>query len=95
MGEEGKITEFIGPPKLTKFERARIIGARALQIALGAPTLIDIDDKTIKPIDLAIKELETGILPITIKRKLPDGAFVYVPLKALMGMEKSKKLSHK
>ena len=78
MGEDCKITEFIGPPKLTRFERARIIGTRALQIALGAPMLVEIDDKTINPIDLAIRELEAGILPITIKRKLPDGTFAYV-----------------
>lgn len=93
--EEGvKITDFIGPPKLTKFEKARIIGTRALQIALGAPLLINIDDKTAKPIDLATKELEAGILPITIKRKLPDGTFVYIPLQKLTAVEE-KKISKK
>ncbi len=52
--------------KFTKYERARIIGARALQISLGAPVLIDVD--TSDPIDIAIKELEKGVIPITVKR---------------------------
>ena len=52
--------------KLTRYERARLIGARALQISLGAPVLIDIDKG--EPIDLAMAELEQGIIPITVKR---------------------------
>ena len=53
--------------KLTRYERARLIGARALQISLGAPVLIDIDQG--EPIDLAMAELEQGVIPITVKRK--------------------------
>ncbi|MDP2766055.1 MAG: DNA-directed RNA polymerase subunit K [Candidatus Methanoperedens sp.] len=52
--------------KLTRYERARIIGARALQISLGAPVLIDVDRK--EPIDIALMELEKGVIPITVKR---------------------------
>lgn len=52
--------------KLTRYERARIIGARALQISLGAPVLIDVDRG--EPIDIALKELEKGVIPITVKR---------------------------
>jgi DNA-directed RNA polymerase subunit K len=52
--------------KMTRYERARIIGARALQISLGAPVLIDIDKG--EPIDLAMAELEQGVIPITVKR---------------------------
>ncbi len=63
----------IGPPKLTRFEKARIIGARALQIAMGAPLLTKPSDKMTKPIDIAIAELEKGVLPVTIRRRLPDG----------------------
>ncbi|MEM3736542.1 MAG: DNA-directed RNA polymerase subunit K [Candidatus Bathyarchaeia archaeon] len=66
-------TAIIGPPKLTRFEEARIIGARALQIALGAPLLITPPKGVTKPIDLAILELRKGVLPITIRRQLPDG----------------------
>ncbi|CAG1007523.1 MAG: DNA-directed RNA polymerase subunit K [Candidatus Methanoperedens sp.] len=53
--------------KLTRYERARLIGARALQISLGAPVLIVIDKG--EPIDLAMAELEQGVIPITVKRK--------------------------
>jgi len=56
----------VSETKFTKYERARIIGARALQISLGAPVLIDVD--TSDPIDIAIKELEKGVIPITVKR---------------------------
>ncbi|MCX9024470.1 MAG: DNA-directed RNA polymerase subunit K [Candidatus Methanoperedens sp.] len=52
--------------KLTRYERARIIGARALQISLGAPVLIDIGRG--EPIDIAMMELEQGVIPITVKR---------------------------
>ncbi|MDO9098778.1 MAG: DNA-directed RNA polymerase subunit K [Candidatus Methanoperedens sp.] len=52
--------------KLTRYERARIIGARALQISLGAPVLIDIERG--EPIDIALMELEKGVIPITVKR---------------------------
>ncbi|MFH0889872.1 MAG: DNA-directed RNA polymerase subunit K [Candidatus Aenigmatarchaeota archaeon] len=51
----------------TRFERVRIIGARALQISLGAPVLIkDIDE--IDPVKIAIKEMEQNLIPITVIR---------------------------
>ena len=53
--------------ELTRYERARIIGARALQISMGAPTLIE--SNTADPIDIAIDELKKGVIPITIKRR--------------------------
>lgn len=56
--------------KFTRYERARIIGARALQIAMGAPVLIDVDRK--EPIDIAIMELEMGVIPITVKRTINE-----------------------
>ena len=74
----------IGPPKLTRFERARIVGARALQISMGAPILIETSKNLSNPIDTALKELETGILPITIRRTLPDGTYQDIPLKWLL-----------
>jgi len=54
--------------KYTRFERARIIGARALQISLGAPILVDVSDETIDPIEIAIFEFEKGVIPMTVKR---------------------------
>lgn len=73
----------IGPPKLTRFEKARIVGSRALQIAMGAPILVEPSHLS-SPIDIALSELESGILPITIRRTLPDGVFQDVPLKWLL-----------
>jgi len=52
--------------KYTRYELARIIGARALQISMGAPVLINTDKK--EPIDIALEELKKGVIPITIKR---------------------------
>jgi DNA-directed RNA polymerase subunit K len=55
--------------RFTRFERARIIGARGLQIALGAPVLIGISDDMVDPIEIAKMEYEEGMIPITVKRK--------------------------
>ncbi len=52
---------------LTKFEKARIIGARALQISMGAPVIIDVPKSVIDPVDIAIIEFDNGLVPITIK----------------------------
>lgn len=53
--------------KYTKYEKARIIGARALQIAMGAPVLIETEE--IDTIEVAIEEFEKGVIPITVKRE--------------------------
>jgi DNA-directed RNA polymerase I, II, and III subunit RPABC2 len=74
----------VGPPKITRFEKARIVGARALQISMGAPILLEINESISNPIDIALEELEVGILPITIRRTLPDGTFQDIPLKWLL-----------
>ncbi|MGC8997987.1 MAG: DNA-directed RNA polymerase subunit K [Candidatus Bathyarchaeia archaeon] len=80
----------IGPPRLTRFEKARVVGARALQISMGAPILVDVPEGYSSPIDIALKELEAGILPITIRRTLPDGTYQDIPLKWLLEEEKKK-----
>ncbi|NLI74497.1 MAG: DNA-directed RNA polymerase subunit K [Euryarchaeota archaeon] len=54
--------------RYTRFEKARIIGARSLQISLGAPVLIDIPDSMIDPVAIAMLEFEKDVLPITVKR---------------------------
>ena len=77
-----KIT--VGPPKVTRFEKARIVGARALQISMGAPILIDADETVSNPIGIALKEIDASTLPITIRRTLPNGAFQDIPLKWLL-----------
>jgi DNA-directed RNA polymerase I, II, and III subunit RPABC2 len=81
----------IGPPKLTRFERARVVGARALQIAMGAPILIEPPDRPLSAIDIALQELEAGVLPITIRRTLPDGTYQDIPLGWLLEAEKTEK----
>ena len=58
--------------KLTRFEKARIIGARALQLSMGAPALIKETEDTIDPMLVAIKELENDVIPITVRRRLPE-----------------------
>ncbi|NYT12560.1 MAG: DNA-directed RNA polymerase subunit K [Methanomassiliicoccales archaeon] len=54
----------------TRFEKARIIGARALQISLGAPVIIDIPEEMIDPIMIAMLEFDKGLIPITVNRDI-------------------------
>jgi DNA-directed RNA polymerase subunit K len=54
-------------PIYTRYERARIIGARALQISMGAPLLIK--TQKIDPLEIAIDEYTQNMIPITVKRK--------------------------
>ena len=54
----------------TRFEKARIIGARALQISMGAPsTLANIPKNVIDPIEIAMVEFKEEAIPITVKRE--------------------------
>ncbi len=53
----------------TRFERARIIGARALQISMGAPVLINsFEQSDDDPLFIALDEFNKGIIPVTVKR---------------------------
>ena len=70
----------IGPPTLTRFERARIIGARSLQLSLGAPTLMDSSNKFNDTISIAVAELNSKVLPISIRRVLPNGLYQDIPI---------------
>lgn len=73
----------IGPPKLTRFERARIVGARSLQLAMGAPAFVRLEGPYKGPIDTAMIELEADALPISIRRSLPNGITQDIPINAL------------
>lgn len=54
----------------TRFEKARIIGARALQISMGAPsTLVKIPKEKIDPVEIAMLEFNEEAIPITVKRE--------------------------
>lgn len=62
--------------KITRYEKARLLGARALQVASGAPFLVKISDEELKelkynPIEIAKKELEAGVLPIDVLKPTP------------------------
>lgn len=70
----------IGPQRLTRFERARITGARSLQLSLGAPSLIRIPNDIRDSISLAIAELDLKALPISIRRVLPNGIYQDIPI---------------
>lgn len=58
---------------LTKYERARVLGTRALQISMNAPVMVDLDGET-DPLRIAEKELRERKIPIIIRRYLPDGS---------------------
>jgi len=76
----GKIKVGIGPPVLTRFEKARIMGARALQLSLGAPAFLEIKDSMHTSLDIAMAELEQKVIPITIRRTLPNGDYQNIPI---------------
>ncbi|XP_059477543.1 DNA-directed RNA polymerases I, II, and III subunit RPABC2 [Neocloeon triangulifer] len=86
--EEGENIELIGSaealavqkskrittPYMTKYERARVLGTRALQIAMCAPVMVELDGET-DPLQIAMKELKQRKIPIIIRRFLPDGSY--------------------
>ena len=61
-------------PYLTKYERARVLGTRALQISMNAPVMVELDGET-DPLHIAMKELKERKIPILIRRYLPDGSY--------------------
>lgn len=64
----------ITTPYLTKYERARVLGTRALQIAMCAPVMVEPEGLT-DPLKIAMKELKARKIPIIIRRFLPDGSY--------------------
>ena len=57
----------------TKYEKARMIGSRALQLSMGAPFLVKLKEEELQklkfnPIEIALREFDEGVLPITVKR---------------------------
>jgi DNA-directed RNA polymerases I, II, and III subunit RPABC2 len=65
----------IGPAWLTRFEKARITGARSLQLSLGAPPLVKVPEHATSSIAVAVEEIEHKALPISIRRILPSGTY--------------------
>lgn len=60
---------------LTKYERARVLGTRALQLSLNAPPTVEIGEDETDPLQIATRELSERKLPLIIRRYLPDGSF--------------------
>ncbi|XP_019149764.1 PREDICTED: DNA-directed RNA polymerases II, IV and V subunit 6A-like [Ipomoea nil] len=59
---------------MTKYERARILGTRALQISMNAPVMVELEGES-DPLEIAMKELRERKIPFTIRRYLPDGSY--------------------
>ncbi len=78
----------VGPPRLTRYEKARVISARALQLDLGAFPLIDVSKLPKDPVEIAKEELRRGVLPFTLIRRLPNGERELLPVSKLIELEK-------
>ncbi|PIN04532.1 RNA polymerase subunit K [Handroanthus impetiginosus] len=78
-GDEKQEEEPVEGPRrtskyMTKYERARILGTRALQISMNAPVMVELEGET-DPLEIAMKELRERKIPFTIRRSLPDGSY--------------------
>ena len=78
ISKDGQVVT--GPPTLTRFEKARIMGARALQLSLGAPIFIEIPKNATTSLEIAMEELKQRVIPIVIKRTLPNGDYQNIPI---------------
>ena len=77
----------IGESVLSRYERARVVGARALQVSQGAPVLIDVDSEEFQPITVAKQELKARVLPVGFMRKIPNGTYQIIPVQWLEDRE--------
>jgi DNA-directed RNA polymerase I, II, and III subunit RPABC2 len=66
---------------MTKYEKARILGTRALQLSMNAPPMVEIRDET-DPLKIAMLELKEGKVPIVVRRYLPNGSYEDWPVRA-------------
>ena len=71
---QGPNRERITTRYLTKYERARVLGTRALQISMNAPVMVELTGET-DPLEIAAKELREKKVPFIIRRFLPDGSY--------------------
>jgi DNA-directed RNA polymerase subunit K len=65
---EGASGAVVSEEEYTRFERARILGARALQVSLGAPILVEVPAGMIDPVEIAEREFAAQMIPITVRR---------------------------
>ena len=78
VSDDGEV--ITGPPTLTRFEKARIMGARALQLSLGAPVFIEIPKNATTSLEIAMEELNQRVIPIVIRRTLPNSDYQNIPI---------------
>jgi DNA-directed RNA polymerase I, II, and III subunit RPABC2 len=74
IGRARARNERVTTPYLTKYERGRILGTRALQISDNAPIMVPLDGET-DPYTIAYKELVQRVIPFCVRRYLPDGSY--------------------
>ena len=82
--DNGKDKRHRSVPYLTQFERTKIIGFRAEQLANGNRPFVPVPDHVTDVLDIARLELEAKRLPFIIKRPMPDGTFEYIRLSDLI-----------
>ncbi|KAL1917571.1 uncharacterized protein VTP21DRAFT_3964 [Calcarisporiella thermophila] len=75
--------ERVTSPYMTKYEKARILGTRSLQISMNAPVMVELDGET-DALEIAMKELREKKIPLVIRRFLPDGTYEDWPVKDLI-----------
>ncbi|KAI8817378.1 RNA polymerase, subunit omega/K/RPB6 [Fimicolochytrium jonesii] len=61
-------------PYMTKYEKARVLGTRALQISMNAPVMVDLNGES-DPLAIAMKELREQKIPLMVRRYMPDGSW--------------------
>ncbi|RKO89560.1 RNA polymerase, subunit omega/K/RPB6 [Blyttiomyces helicus] len=61
-------------PYMTKYEKARILGTRALQISMSAPVMVELNGES-DPLQIAMKELREKKIPLMVRRYMPDGSW--------------------
>ena len=76
MAKKNTAKESTESVEYNKYEKARMVGSRALQLSMGAPLLLklamkDLEKLKYNPIQIAIKEYNEGVIPITVKRPVP------------------------
>lgn len=74
LGRKRDSHERVTTAILTKYERARMLGTRALQISMNAPVLVPCEGET-DPLTIALKELRSRVIPIIVRRILPDNTY--------------------
>merc|ERR1712091_716085 len=74
VGSAVPAADRITTPYMTKYERARVLGTRALQISMNAPVMVELEGET-DPLQIALKELRQRKIPITVRRYLPDNSY--------------------